>query len=75
MKGQDSKGYVALDDFVVTQPENCPLRPEDATPTTPTPVTTPKPAVDPSCNFDEDMCNWTIEELPWKWERCAIIFN
>ena len=70
MKGSDINGYVAIDEFVVTQPEaKCKVRPADAEPTPPSPITTPKPGVDPACNFDEGLCGWTVEDLPWKWER------
>ena len=73
VRGHEMKGYIALDDFVISQKENCEIKPSDATPTTPKPETTPTHTGNPHCNFEVDWCNWEVVEVPWKWQRYLLL--
>ena len=68
----DGTGYIALDEFKFEHSsgdaEYCTIRPDDATPTvTTTAPPTPHPHL-PSCDFEQDACNWEIMGLAFKWE-------
>ena len=71
VRGEQSNGYVALDDLVVVKDPNCATRPEAATPTSlPETTTPPQPEHFPNCDFEEvDLCGWTVEEVAWRFER------
>ncbi len=70
VRGEQNNGYVALDELLVVEDATCETRPADATPT-PSPDTTTPPLPDhfPSCDFEADLCGWTLDEVNWKFER------
>ena len=64
-------GYVAIDDFEFSHgssdAEYCRIIPDDATPTTTTATPTTTLPQLPSCQFEEDTCEWEITGLGFKW--------
>ena len=60
-------GYVALDDFTFEHTEFCDIKPDDATPTTSTATPTTTLPHLPSCQFEQDACEWETFGLRFKW--------
>ena len=81
-KGQNNQSYVAFDEVVfLTEKFECNLQPPEAKPTpAPTPptttpgTTTPIPTEPPGpviiCDFENGLCEWSVEGGDWyKWEH------
>ena len=57
----------------MTKSEDCPIKPNDAAPPTEGPQTTVPMEEQPNCNFDEELCNWILEDSTWKWTRSEFL--
>jgi hypothetical protein len=57
VRGDDTTGFVSVDDFDLVELEQCAMLPQQADPTT------------MDCDFEKDFCTWTITaETGFIWE-------
>lgn len=75
--GDDRNGYVAIDNIVFDAKDifTCPTKPEHADPWTTAAPPTPTPSLFPACNFEEDLCGWTLDlgNYPWRHVDLAVL--